>query len=90
MYYSKSFNADAVLVKVTFKEETVFLSFEGVDFADVINMLDGEDYNSLKVSDIMYDMLVALDGDECGMVYNFEVIFSVNHPEWIGRKGEGV
>ena len=90
MYYSKSFDADAVLVKVTYKEETVFLSFEGVDFIEIINMLDGKEYNTLKASDIMYDMLVALDTDECGMVYTFEVVFSANYTEWIGRRGEGV
>jgi len=88
MYYSKTFFEDTVVVRVRYKEEEVYLTFEDTDFIEVINMRDGNKYDMDTVSDIMYDMLVSLESDDEGMVFEYRVEYSIRHPEWIGYSGE--
>ena len=90
MYFSKNFYEDTVVVKVSFEKEIKYLSFEDIDFIEVMNMLNGDNYDTDTVSDIMYDMLVALESDEAGMGFEYEVTYSISHPEWIGCGGEAV
>lgn len=91
MYYSKKFYEDTVVVKVSYKNEVEYLTFEDIDFEEVINMLSDKEYDRDIVSDIMYDMLCAInDYDEANMVVNYEVILCISQPEWVGCGGESV
>lgn len=91
MYYSKKFYEDTVVVKVSYKNEVEYITFEDIDFVEVISMLSDKGYDSDTVSDIMYDILCAIENyDEAGMVVNYEVVFCVGHPEWVGYNGQSV
>jgi len=90
MYYSKHFDKNSVVVKGSYKNEVIYLSFEDCDFEEVVKMQAGKEYDRDVVSDIMYDILIAFDSDDFEMVYHYEVVFCINHTDWVGCSGEWV
>ena len=89
MYYSKTFYEDTVVVKVVgSNKKEYYLSFEDIDFEEVINKIAGLKYDYATYSDIMYDMNIAIDDeDENGkdiLPIYYEVVFCISQPEWVG------
>ena len=86
MYYSKDFPTDTVVVQVTGnKGGHSYIAFKSDDFSVMIEKAtygDPSEYH-LKISDIEYDMNISLE-DYTEIAVRWDVVFSLDFPEWIG------